>query len=126
MVILLVGTSAATEARLELVTRRKTSSSPPVLFALFRVPLRLRKPNASTPLKTKLALPSHRLSKLNTALIIVGAFLGSVRRTTPLRFGRPGVAVLATSHKGVPLSTALPGLTPVNCVSLIPWEVTES
>src|ERR1700674_3275065 len=81
--------------------------------------VRSRKPKAFTPLKTKLARPSHRLSKLKPALIIVGEFLGIARRTlVPATLNRSGT--------GVPLSTSFPGLMPVNFSKRSPWEARMS
>src|SRR5260370_7692015 len=57
----------------------------------------------------KLAFPSQRLSKLKTALIIVGAFLGIARRTLPSVLRIPGVTVLKISFSGTEHSTGLPG-----------------
>src|SRR5260370_40833785 len=57
----------------------------------------------------KLAFPSQRLSKLKTALIIVGAFLGIARRTLPSVLRIPGVTVWKISFSGTEHSTGLPG-----------------
>src|SRR5215469_4752347 len=110
--MMLVGGPTATEAKLELVMRRKTGVS---LLPTLSITLldRSRKPEPFTPLKMKLARPSHKLSKLNTALIIVGEFLGIARRTvTPFTLKRSG--------RGLPLSKALPGVMPTNLVRRSP------
>ena len=74
----------------------------------------------------KLALPSHKLSKLKTALTIVGEFLGMARLTLPFKLSVPGVARLKISALGVPLSTALPGLTATNLVNRTPCDARTS
>src|SRR4029077_11220555 len=134
---LLTGTPAATEARLELVTRTKTWST--LLPTVSRsVVVRSRKPKASTPLKTKLALPSHRLSKLKAALIMVGEFLGIARRTFfPLTLKRSACGVeqstvllgeVAPTQAGFLLGSTdgqaggSPSGMPQNRLRRTPWE----
>src|SRR5215469_14725486 len=111
--MMLVGGPTATEAKLELVMRRKTGVS---LLPTLSITLldRSRKPELFTPLKMKLARPSHKLSKLNTALIMVGEFLGIARRTVP------PFTLKRSGRVGPPLSNALPGVMPRNLVRRTP------
>src|SRR5260370_29854539 len=102
------GTPAATEARLEFVMRTNTGVTVPLMIS-WSLWVRSRNPKGFTPLKMKLAFPSQRLSKLKTALIIVGAFLGIARRTLPSVLRIPGVTVLKISFSGTDHSTGLPG-----------------
>ncbi len=123
--MLLVGGPTATEAKLEFVMRRKTGVRVPLIFSITLL-VRSRKPELFTPLKMKLARPSHKLSKLKTALIIVGEFLGMARRTRLLKLSTPGVAVFQISARSEPLSTGLPGTTLRNFLKRTPCEAKMS
>src|ERR1700746_3441812 len=112
--MLLVGGPTATEAKLELVMRRKTGASLPGPTLSITLLVKSRKPEPFTPLKMKLARPSHKLSKLKAALIIVGEFLGIARRTVP------PFTLKRSGRVGPPLSNALPGVMPRNLVRRTP------